>query len=78
MSKVERNREWEDKEKVIRAYSVGVSVYYVVYSTDPEQYFLQYWPDERKKIETVSVIDNYNDPTKAIDELNNKVDEYRN
>lgn len=66
-----RNKAWEEKEDIIKAYTVNNSIYYIVRHNDT--YNLQFWPDKEKKIETVSILDTYSEKSKAIKELDKKV-----
>lgn len=76
---VERNKEWEEKEGVEKAYNVGRGVYYVCQraDTETEEFYVQNWPNRNKSVETVSIIDSFDKKEDAIDFLDKKVDEYR-
>jgi hypothetical protein len=65
-------KEWEQKESVIKAYTVGRAIYYI--TENDGEYFLQYWPNKHSKIETVSLIDSFKTEEAAINGLENKLD----
>lgn len=67
----ERNKEWEKKNNIVKAYTVDNSIYYIVRYED--KYTLQFWPDKEKQIETASILETYSDKSKAIKELDKKV-----
>lgn len=79
---VERNHKWENKDNIVRSYNVGRGVYYVTdeYIGDSRFYVL-YWPDRKKydnnDIETVSIIDSFEDKEDAVNFLENKVEEFQ-
>lgn len=66
-----RNKVWEEKEDIIKAYTVNNSIYYIVRYND--KYNLQFWPNKEKQIETASILETYSEKSKAIKELDKKV-----
>lgn len=74
---IERNSEWEKRKDVVKAYTVGVSVYYIVYYKESNCYNLECWPDKRKKTETVSIIDGYDTKEESITALEEKIESKR-
>lgn len=82
LSMVERNREWEEKPHTIRAYNVGRSVYYIQHGSisgenpnPDDDYYLLYWPRRKKHVETVSVLETYEEKENALAELEQKAKE---
>jgi hypothetical protein len=76
---VKRDTKWEQKRGVKKAYTVGRSVYYVCQRTDTEddKFYVQYWPNKNKSVETVSIFDTFDRVEDAVNFLEEKVDEYR-
>lgn len=75
---VTRCSDWEQKEGIIKAYQHGVGVYYI--AKDDEYgpgYRLAYWPDKRKDIETVSLLESFETEDEACDGLEDKIAEIR-
>lgn len=76
----ERAPDWEEKHGVVKAYKVGLSVYYVsnqAYGTREGNngFTLQYWPHKRKETETVSILDSFDNEQSAIEGLEDKIEE---
>lgn len=70
-----RHSEWEQNDNVVKAYHTTVhpGIYYVTH--DEGTYRLQYWPNKNKNIETVSLLDSYEDKDTALDALDDKITE---
>lgn len=79
---VKRNYEWEKKPNTIKAYQVDRSVYYIQHGSGnnpnpDDDYYLLYWPNVNKDIESVSVFDTYSTKEEAIAGLEDKIEQYR-
>lgn len=82
-----RESEWEEAEHIIKAYwsPEHYGVYYVTVPDEEglfegeddgeEQYYLQYWPDKRKSIETVTLVDSFDSEEAALDALEEEIEE---
>lgn len=81
-----RESEWEERPHVIEAYW-STDHYGVYYVTKPDEeshlntgeegdiFYLQYWPDKRKSMETVSLLDSYESEDAALNALHEKIEE---
>lgn len=72
----ERFDTWEEKNGVVLAYKHTESreVKYVVESESEDTYYVQYWPDYKKQIETVSLLHITDSKEDAVEYLENEVD----
>jgi len=70
-----RDIEWEKRDNVVTAYSSSETrgVYYIVENED-ESYTLQHWPNKRKTIETVTIVDSFDELDDAEETLESKIE----
>lgn len=71
----ERDHEWEESKGAVKAYHNPETrgVYYVTEYEGQDGYFLAHWPNRRKDIETVTIVEPFDEEDAAVAALEETV-----